>query len=72
MNGAGHTIDLVIIESGYTPQDPIEFHFYAGEEGGLLGSQDIVSNYSARTDPPVRIKGMLQMDMTVSFLYDCC
>lgn len=28
--------------SGYTPKDgPVEFHWYAAEEAGLLGSQDI-------------------------------
>lgn len=35
----------VLAEAGFTPSNTIEFHFYAGEEGGLLGSQDIFSNY---------------------------
>lgn len=32
----------VLALSGYTPLNgPVEFHWYAGEEGGLLGSQDV-------------------------------
>ena len=32
----------VLAVSGYTPKDgPVEFHWYAAEEGGLLGSQDV-------------------------------
>jgi len=31
-----------LAESGYTPKNgPVEFHWYAAEEGGLLGSQAI-------------------------------
>ncbi|KAK2861423.1 Leucine aminopeptidase 1 [Arthroderma sp. PD_2] len=39
----------------------IEFHWYAGEEAGLLGSQAIFSNYRANGK---RVKGMLNQDMT--------
>lgn len=32
----------ILAESGYTPKNgPVEFHWYAAEEGGLLGSQPI-------------------------------
>lgn len=32
----------VLAEAGFTPKDgPVEFHWYAAEEAGLLGSQDI-------------------------------
>jgi leucyl aminopeptidase len=32
----------ILAETGYTPQNgPVEFHWYAAEEGGLLGSQHI-------------------------------
>ncbi len=32
----------VLAESGYTPlHGPVEFHWYAAEEGGLLGSQAV-------------------------------
>ena len=39
----------------------LEFHWYAGEEAGLLGSADIFDKYAA--DGEV-VKGMLQQDMT--------
>lgn len=39
----------------------LEFHWYSGEEGGLLGSGDIYDAYSA--DGEV-VKAMLQQDMT--------
>ncbi|KIY49400.1 Zn-dependent exopeptidase [Fistulina hepatica ATCC 64428] len=39
----------------------VEFHWYAGEEGGLLGSQDVANAYAAERAP---ILAMLQMDMT--------
>lgn len=44
-------------EAEYT----LEFHWYAGEEAGLLGSADIFDAYSA--DGEV-VKAMLQQDMT--------
>lgn len=32
----------VLAETGYTPlRGPVEFHWYAAEEGGLMGSQAI-------------------------------
>jgi Zn-dependent M28 family amino/carboxypeptidase len=32
----------VLAETGYVPENgPVEFHWYAAEEGGLLGSQRI-------------------------------
>lgn len=32
----------VLAESGFVPTNgPVEFHWYAAEEGGLLGSQDV-------------------------------
>lgn len=34
----------VLATGGYVPQNgPVEFHWYAAEEGGLLGSQDIAA-----------------------------
>lgn len=37
----------------------VEFHWYAAEEGGLLGSQDIASAYEKEG---ANVRGMLQMD----------
>ena len=34
----------VLVKRGYIPHHgPVEFHWYAGEEGGMLGSQDIAA-----------------------------
>jgi hypothetical protein len=50
-NGSGVVTILealrVIAASGFKPKNTIEFHFYAGEEGGLLGSGAIFSNYAS-------------------------
>ncbi|KAK2004329.1 peptidase family M28 [Colletotrichum falcatum] len=51
----------VLVAAGFRPKNTIEFHFYAGEEGGLLGSQAIFSNYRSAGK---RVLGMLNQDMT--------
>ena len=42
-------------------QNTIEFHWYSAEEGGLLGSQAIFSEYEKKGKD---VKAMLQQDMT--------
>lgn len=37
----------VLANAGFAPKDTLEFHFYAGEEGGLLGSQAVFSSYKS-------------------------
>ncbi|KAJ5220240.1 peptidase family M28 [Penicillium chermesinum] len=52
----------ILAESGYTPKDgPVEFHWYAAEEGGLLGSQRI-ARY--KKDQGAKIGAMMEFDMT--------
>ncbi|KAF8547264.1 Zn-dependent exopeptidase [Imleria badia] len=34
-----------LVQAGFKPELPVEFHWYAAEEGGLLGSQDVASEY---------------------------
>ena len=50
-NGSGVVVLLetlwVLVENGFKPRNTLEFHFYSGEEGGLLGSGDIWRNYKA-------------------------
>ena len=50
-NGSGVVVILealrVLANARYTPQNTLEFHFYGGEEGGLLGSQAVFSNYKS-------------------------
>jgi leucyl aminopeptidase len=48
------------IASGQAP-NTIEFHWYAAEEGGLLGSQAVFTNYK---NSGKVVKAMLQQDMT--------
>ncbi|KAJ6582932.1 hypothetical protein DFH09DRAFT_1245879 [Mycena vulgaris] len=50
-----------LLLANYIPVSPLEFHFYAGEEGGLLGSQAIVSSYEIAGK---NVQGMIQFDMT--------
>ncbi|CAL5868648.1 uncharacterized protein PFLUO_LOCUS2875 [Penicillium psychrofluorescens] len=52
----------ILAETGYTPQNgPVEFHWYAAEEGGLLGSQHI-ARY--KKEEGARIGAMMEFDMT--------
>ncbi|KAH8796015.1 hypothetical protein DL96DRAFT_1094137, partial [Flagelloscypha sp. PMI_526] len=50
-----------LLEKGFVVPDDIavEFHWYAAEEGGLLGSLDIASSYRDLDKP---VKASLQMD----------
>lgn len=50
-------------ESGYRPERTIEFMGYAGEERGLLGSQDIARRYRNQNIPVVAV---FQLDMTMA------
>jgi leucyl aminopeptidase len=53
-----------IVASGFKPSSPLEFHWYAGEEVGLLGSQAIASSYkSARK----QVRAVLNLDMIAYF-----
>lgn len=42
-------------------ENTIEFHWYSGEEAGLLGSLDVFSSYKLERKD---VKAMLQQDMT--------
>ncbi|KAJ3238393.1 Leucine aminopeptidase 1 [Chytriomyces hyalinus] len=51
----------VLVEGGFVPIRPVEFHWYAAEEGGLLGSQKVVADYKKRQ---VDVVGVFHADMT--------
>lgn len=52
----------VLAESGFVPEyGPVEFHWYAAEEGGLLGSQAI-ARYKKESN--ARIGAMLEFVCT--------
>jgi leucyl aminopeptidase len=51
----------VLSESGFQPDRTLEFMGYAGEEYGLLGSQDIAEKYA---EDGKQVVAVLQFDMT--------
>ncbi|KAF5316220.1 hypothetical protein D9619_006643 [Psilocybe cf. subviscida] len=51
----------VLVTSGFKPTNPVEFHWYAGEEAGLKGSGAIATAYKNAKKP---VRAMLQLDMT--------
>ncbi|RCI00568.1 Leucine aminopeptidase 1 [Rhizopus azygosporus] len=50
-----------LVHNGFKPERPVEFHWYSGEEAGLLGSQDVADKYY---QDGKRVVAMLQNDMT--------
>jgi leucyl aminopeptidase len=36
----------VLVQSGFVPKRPIEFHWYAGEEEGVYGSNEVANAYA--------------------------
>lgn len=52
----------VLVESGFRPNRTLEFMAYAGEEAGLLGSQDISRRYQQANKI---VAGVMQFDMTM-------
>jgi leucyl aminopeptidase len=51
----------IIANSNLVPKRTIQFHAYAAEEMGLLGSRDISNKYKQTN---VKVYGMMQLDMT--------
>ncbi|RPD52916.1 Zn-dependent exopeptidase, partial [Lentinus tigrinus ALCF2SS1-7] len=67
-DGSG-TVNLIeifraLIAADFQPSTPVEFHWYSGEEAGLLGSQDIAKSYKSKG---TSIKAFLELDMTAYF-----
>ncbi|KAI8095575.1 hypothetical protein BDF21DRAFT_406213 [Thamnidium elegans] len=50
-----------LVENGFRPERPVEFHWYSGEEAGLLGSQAVSEAYQ---EEGRHVVAMLQNDMT--------
>ncbi|KAI9467549.1 hypothetical protein BX667DRAFT_463886, partial [Coemansia mojavensis] len=51
----------VLLATGFSPRKHVEFHWYAGEEGGLLGSQDIAKAYK---EDSRKVAANMHFDMT--------
>lgn len=52
----------VLMEAGFRPQRTVQFVAFAAEEGGLMGSTDLVENYYLKDNIP--IMAMLQSEMS--------
>lgn len=50
----------ILAQAGFQPLNTLEFHFYAGEEGGLLGSKDIFKSYKSANK---QVLAMVNQDM---------
>jgi len=50
-----------LIAAGFSPSTPVEFHWYAAEEVGLLGSQAIATNYK---NSGKVVKAFMELDMS--------
>ncbi|PIL29245.1 hypothetical protein GSI_09294 [Ganoderma sinense ZZ0214-1] len=67
-DGSG-TVNLLevfraLVAADFRPSTPVEFHWYSGEEAGLLGSQAVAKAYRrAGTE----VRAMLELDMTGYF-----
>ncbi|KAL4257405.1 Peptide hydrolase [Pleurotus pulmonarius] len=51
----------VLVRAGFHPANPVEFHWYSGEEAGMLGSLAIAAKYKSEG---IHVKGDLHLDMT--------
>jgi len=64
-DGSGTTSILesyrALLASDFRPARPVEFQWYSAEEGGLLGSQQLATDYANRG---VEVYAMSQYDMT--------
>lgn len=62
-SGSANLVEVLrILSTQKAPERSIEFMWYAGEEGGLLGSSEIAQNYKTNRRDVVAV---LQLDMTL-------
>ncbi|OJT11868.1 Leucine aminopeptidase 1 [Trametes pubescens] len=67
-DGSG-TVNLIevfraLVAAGFKPSTPVEFHWYSGEEAGLLGSQAVAKSYKSSG---TTVKAFLELDMSAYF-----
>ncbi|KAL1747618.1 hypothetical protein HDZ31DRAFT_31540 [Schizophyllum fasciatum] len=53
-----------LVAAGFAPAAPVEFHWYSGEEAGLLGSQAVATTYA---EEGVDVRAFMELDMTGYF-----
>ena len=62
-SGSANVLEAArILAKGKQPERTIEFYWYAGEEGGLLGSAEIAKSAKSANK---NVVGVLQLDMTL-------
>lgn len=63
-SGSSNLLETVrtVLSQPRPPERTLDFFWYAGEEGGLIGSAEIASQYAAEK---VDVIGVLQLDMTI-------
>ncbi|KAF9461209.1 aminopeptidase [Collybia nuda] len=54
----------VLVAAGFKPSTPVEYHWYSGEEAGLLGSQAIATAYK---NAGTKVKAFMELDMSGYF-----
>ncbi|KAF6829319.1 trichothecene c-15 hydroxylase [Colletotrichum musicola] len=63
-NGSGVVVIMealrIFADARYKPENTLEFHFFAGEEGGMLGSKDVFADYKAKNKT---VLAMMNQDM---------
>ncbi|KAG6832266.1 hypothetical protein H0H87_002162 [Tephrocybe sp. NHM501043] len=67
-DGTG-TVNLIeglraLVAAGFKPSTPVEYHWYSGEEAGLLGSQAIATAYK---NAGTSVKAFMELDMSGYF-----
>ena len=71
LSGSISTLEAftVLAGRGYIPREgPVEFHWYAAEEGGLLGSQDVVAYHREQCGIVGAMIEFVSVDLTISDL----
>ncbi|KAI0357858.1 Zn-dependent exopeptidase [Trametes cingulata] len=65
-SGAVNLIEVfrALVAANFKPSTPVEFHWYSGEEAGLLGSQAIAKTYKSKG---TAVKAFMELDMTAYF-----
>ncbi len=63
-SGSSNVIEILIglVNSGWRPKRTIDLFWYAGEEGGLIGSTEIAKDYKKNK---IDVVAALQLDMTL-------
>jgi bacterial leucyl aminopeptidase len=62
----------VLANNRYAPRNTLEFHFYSGEEGGLLGSRDIMQAYARNGVNVLAVLNQVSCSLTTAYARMSC